>query len=122
LNLQPVPGDEQLLYFIQFIAEKFPVELYPARRATSLLPLIAKLAEYKISRDTIYGAERFTEDEWARLEEFWKLRSFSKVACKIKFFMPELEMAALEEITPGEKEVFIGLPEITPVTERSIER
>jgi len=31
-------------------------------------------------------------------------------------------MAALEEITPGEKEVFIGLPEITPVTERSIER
>ena len=27
-------------------------------------------------------------------------------------------MAALEEIIPGEKEMFIGLPEITPVTER----
>jgi len=47
LNLQPAPGDEQLLYFIQFIAEKYPAESYPARRATNLLPLIAKLAEYK---------------------------------------------------------------------------
>ncbi|MCK7512252.1 MAG: hypothetical protein MZV70_54880 [Desulfobacterales bacterium] len=32
--------------------------------------------------------------------------------------MPELEIARLDEITPGEKEIFIGLPEITPVTER----
>ncbi|MGA2781323.1 MAG: PD-(D/E)XK nuclease family protein [Smithella sp.] len=119
LNFQPVPGDEQLLYFIQFIAEKFPAEPYPARRATSLLPLIAKLAEYKISRDTIYGAERFTEDEWARLEEFLEIaQAFRKWLAKLNFFMPELEMAALEEITPGEKEVFIGLPRITPVTER----
>jgi RecB family exonuclease len=119
LNLQPVPGDEQLLYFIRFIAEKFPAEPYPARRATSLLPLIAKLAEYKISRDTIYGAERFTEDEWARLEEFLEIaQDFRQWLAKLNFFMPELEMAALEGITPGEREVFIGLPGITPVTER----
>jgi RecB family exonuclease len=119
LNLEPVPDDEPLLYFIQFIAEKFPAEPYPARRATSLLPLIAKLAEYKISRDTIYGAERFTEDEWARLEEFLEIaQTFRKWLAKLNFFMPKLEMAALEEITPGEKEVFIGLPRITPVTER----
>jgi RecB family exonuclease len=119
LNLQPVPGDEQLLYFIQFIAEKFPAEPYPARCATSLLPLIAKLAEYKISRDTIYGAERFTEDEWARLEEFLETaQAFRKWLAKLNFFMPELEMAALDKITPGEREAFIGLPEMTPVTER----
>lgn len=119
LNLEPVPGDEQLLYFIQFIAERFPDEQYPARRATNLLPLIAKLAEYKISKDTIYGAERFTEDEWNRLEEYLEAaQAFRKWLSKLNFFMPELEMAALEEITPDEKEVFIGLPEITPVTER----
>jgi CRISPR/Cas system-associated exonuclease Cas4 (RecB family) len=119
LNLQPAPGDEQLLYFIQFIAEKYPAESYPARRATNLLPLIAKLAEYKISRNTIYGAERFTDDEWARLEEYLETaQAFRKWLAKLNFFMPQLEVAALEEITPGEKEVFIGLPEITPVTER----
>ncbi len=119
LKLEPVPGDEQLLYFIQFIAEKFPDEPYPARRATNLLPLIAKLAEYKISRDTIYGAERFTDDEWARLEEYLETaQAFRKWLAKLNFFMPQLEIAALEEITPGEKELFIGLPEITPVTER----
>jgi len=119
LNLQPVPGDEQLLYFIQFIAEKFQAELYPARRATSLWPLITKLSEYKICRDTIYGAERFTEDEWNRLEEYLETaQAFRKWLSKINFFMPELEIAALDEITPGEKEVFIGLPEITPVTGR----
>ena len=119
LKLEPVPGDEQLLYFILFIAQRFPDEQYPARRATGLLPVIAKLAEYKISRDTIYGAERFTDDEWARLEEYLETaQAFRKWLAKLNFFMPELEMAALEEITPGEKELFIGLPEITPVTER----
>jgi len=32
--------------------------------------------------------------------------------------MPELEVAELDKINPDEKEIFIGLPEITPVTER----
>jgi RecB family exonuclease len=119
LKLEPVPGDEQLLYFIQFIAQRFTAEPYPARRATNLLPLIAKLAEYKISRETICGAERFTDDEWARLEEYLETaQAFRKWLAKLNFFMPQLEIAALEEINPGEKELFIGLPEITPVTER----
>jgi CRISPR/Cas system-associated exonuclease Cas4 (RecB family) len=119
LNLEPVPADEQLLYFIQFHAERFPKEIYPARRAASLLPVIAKLAEYKINRNTIYGAERFTDDEWTRLEEYLETtQAFRKWLAKLNFFMPELEMAALEAITPGEKEMFIGLPEITPFAER----
>jgi RecB family exonuclease len=118
LNLQPVPGDEQLLYFIRFIAERFPDEPYPARRAASLLPIILKLSEYNIGRDTIYGAERFTDDEWNRLEEYLETsQDFRRWLSKINFFMPELEMTALGEITPGEKDVFIGLPGMTPVTE-----
>ncbi len=81
--------------------------------------LSLKLSEYNIGRNTIYGAERFTEDEWNRLEEYLETaQDFRKWLSKINFFMPELEMAVLDEITPGEKEVFIGLPEITPVTER----
>ncbi|MBN1470824.1 MAG: hypothetical protein JW925_03520, partial [Syntrophaceae bacterium] len=119
LNLEPAPGDEGLLYFIRFIAENFPDEHYPVRRAAGLLPIIAKLAEYKISRNTIYGAERFTDDEWARLEEYLETAlAFRKWLAKLNFFMPDLEMATLETVTPGEKEVFIGLPAITPVTER----
>ncbi len=119
LNLEPVSGDETLLYFIRFIAEKFPYEPYPARCAVSLLPVITKLTEYKISKNTIYGAERFTDDEWARLEEYLEIaQAFRKWLAELNFFMPELEMAALETVTPGEKEVFIGLPAITPVTER----
>lgn len=119
LHLEPVPDDEKLLYFIQFIAHKYPEEPYPARRATSLLPVITKLAEYKINRNTIYGAERFTDDEWARLEEYLETaQDFRKWLKKINFFIPELETGMLAEITPDEKDVFIGLPEITPVTER----
>ena len=34
-NLQPLPGDERLLYFISFIAERFPDEPYPARHAAT---------------------------------------------------------------------------------------
>ena len=73
-----------MLYFIQFIAERFPDEPYPARRATVLLPLIAKLSEYNIGRDTISGAERFTEDEWNRLEEYLETaQAFRKWLSKI---------------------------------------
>jgi len=119
LNLQPLLGDERLLYFIQFIAEKLPDETYPARRASVLLPLISKLSEYNIGRDTISGAERFTEDEWNRLEEYLETaQSFRAWLSKKNLFMTELETARLDEIMPGEKEIFIGLPEITPVTER----
>jgi CRISPR/Cas system-associated exonuclease Cas4 (RecB family) len=118
LNLQPAPDDEQLLLFIQFLAERFPDEPDPARRAASLLPLIVKLAEYNIGRDTIFGAERFTEDEWNRLEEYLQTaQDFREWLSRINLFVPELEISLLDGITPGEKEVFIGLPEITPVTE-----
>ncbi len=118
-NLKPMPGDERLLYFIQFIAERFPDEAYPSRRAAGLLPLIAKLSEYNIGRDTISGSERFTEDEWDRLEEYLETaQAFREWLSRINLFMPELEVARLDEITPGEKEIFIGLPEITPVTDR----
>jgi RecB family exonuclease len=118
-NFTPMPGDERLLYFIQFIAERFPDEMYPARKAAGLLPLITNLSEYSIQRDTISGSERFTEDEWDRLEEYLQTaRSFRGWLSKKNLFMPELELARFDKITPGEKEIFIGLPEITPVTDR----
>ncbi len=119
MKLKPLPADEVLLYFIQFIAQKFPDEAYPARRAADLLPLIAKLSEYNIGRDTIWGSERFTEDEWCRLEEYLDTaRGFREWLSGINFFMTALEVSRLNEITPTEKEIYIGLPEITPVTER----
>jgi RecB family exonuclease len=119
LNLQPRSEDERLFYFISFIANRFPDEPYPARRAASLLPLISKLAEYNIRRNNIFGAERFTEDEWNRLEDYLETaQAFRVWLSQINLFMRELELAQLDKITPGEKEVFIGLPEITPVTER----
>ncbi len=117
LNLQPLLGDERLLYFIQFIAERFPDETYPSRRAAVLLPLIARLSEYNIGRDTILSAERFTEDEWNRLEEYLETAQAFRVWLSRKnLFIPELETARFNEIMPGKKEIFIGLPEITPVT------
>ena len=118
-NFTPMPGDERLLHFIQFIAERFPDEMYPARKAAGLLPLITNLSEYSIQRDTISGSERFTEDEWDRLEEYLQTaQSFRGWLSKKNLFMPELELARFDKITPGEKEIFIGLPEITPVTDR----
>ena len=118
-NLKPLPDDERLLYFIQFIAAIFPKEAYPSRRASFLLPLLGKLAAYNINRDTIYGAERFTDDEWRRLEEYLEIaQAFRKWLSERNLFLPQLEAARLDVITPGEKEIFIGLPEITPVIDR----
>jgi hypothetical protein len=118
-NLNHISGDERLLYFTQFIAERFPDEACPSRRAAGLLPLIAKLSEYNIGRDTISGAERFTEDEWNKLEEYLETaRAFREWLSKINLFMTELELVRLDEIILGEKDIFIGLPEVTPVTDR----
>ncbi|MDD4357814.1 MAG: PD-(D/E)XK nuclease family protein [Smithellaceae bacterium] len=119
MKLKPLPVDEGLLYFIQFIAQRFPDEAYPARRSAGLLPLIEKLSEYNIGRDTILGSERFTEDEWCRLEEYLDMaQGFREWLSRMNFFKTELEMSHLDGIAPSEKEIFIGLPEITPVTER----
>ncbi len=119
LHLKPMPGDERLLYFIQFIGERFPDDASPSHRAAGLLPLIANLSAYNIGKDTIAGAERFTEDEWNRLEEYLDTaQAFREWLSGINLFMTELEIARLDEITPGEQEIFIGLPEITPVIDR----
>lgn len=116
-GLEPVPADEQLLYLMMFLAERYPKEPYPARHAAAVLPVMKKLAEYGISRETIYGAERFTDDEWAKLEEHLDTaRAFRQWLRTINFFLPELETGGLTDISPGEKDLFIGLPEITPAT------
>jgi len=118
-NCKPMPGDERLLYFIQFIGERFPDDAYPSRRAAGLLPLITNLSEYNIGKDTIAGSERFTEDEWDRLEEYLDTaQAFREWLAGRNLFMTELEIARLDEVTPGEKEIFIGLPGITPVIGR----
>jgi hypothetical protein len=116
LNLQPLPDDERLLYLISFIADRFPDEPYPARRAMALLPVITKLAEYGIGRDNISSSERFTADEWARFEEYLQTaQAFRKWLSQKNLFMMELETERLAGILPAEKEIFVGLPEITPV-------
>ena len=89
----------------------------PRATPPPLLPLISKLAEYNIGRKTILGAERFTDDEWDRLDQYLETAAAFRVwLAKFNLFMPELEISRLEEITPGEKEIFIGLPELTPLT------
>ncbi|PKN10169.1 MAG: hypothetical protein CVU72_02095, partial [Deltaproteobacteria bacterium HGW-Deltaproteobacteria-7] len=122
-NLKPVPGDERLLYLIQFIGERYPDEAYPARRAASLLPLITNLSEYNIGKDTIAGSERFTGEEWGRFEEYLDTaQTFREWLSGRNLFMTELEVAWLDKIIPGEREIFIGLPGITPVTDRFYRR
>ena len=87
------------------------------------MPLISKLAEYNIGRKTILGAERFTEDEWNKLDQFLETAEAFRVwLAKKYFFMPELEIARFDAISPGEKEIFIGLPELTPVTNQFYRR
>lgn len=119
LSLKPLPGEERLLYFIRFMAEKYPHEPYPARRAASVLPLVVKMSEYNVRPDTLSGSERFTEEEWSRLEEYLDItREFREWLSEINLFMPELELTVFDQVTPGEKEIFIGLPEMTQISER----
>lgn len=118
-HLKPVPGEERLFYLIQFIAEKYPDEDYPSHRAAGFFPLAVKFSEYDIGRKTITGTERFTEEEWKKFEEYLETaQMFRRWLSGRNLFLPEFEMAGLDEVTPGAKELFVGLPELTPVTNR----
>ena len=115
----PVPGDETLLYLIQFIAEGFPGEKAPARRAAAQLPLITRLSEYQVGRQTISGSERFTPERWEQFEQYLETaEGFRRWLSRKNLFMVELEAGRLDEILPGDREIFIGLPELTPSRER----
>lgn len=123
LNLRSLPGDEQLVFFIQFMAEQFPEEPFPVRRASIMLPMISKLSQYHITKDTIAGCERFTEEEWRKLEESLDTaQAFREWLGKRGFFMAALEANRLDELTPGEQELFVGLPEMTAVHDRFYRR
>nr|MBP9532448.1 hypothetical protein [Syntrophaceae bacterium] len=114
-----VPGDEALLTLIQFIAESFPGEKAPARRAAAQLPLITRLAEYQVGRQTIPGSDRFTHAQWEQLEQTLETaEGFRRWLSRKNLFLAELEAGRINEILPGDREIFIGLPELTPPREK----
>jgi len=114
-----VPGDETLLTLIQFIAESVPGEKAPARRAAAQLPLITRLAEYQVGKQTIPGSDRFTPGQWEQLEQTLETaEGFRRWLSRKNLFLAELEAGRLNEILPGDREIFIGLPELTPPRER----
>ncbi len=114
-----VQGDETLLYLIQFIAESFPGEKAPARRAAIQLPLITRLAEYQVGRQTIPGSDRFTPEQWEQFEQYLETaEGFRRWLSRKNLFLAELEAGRLDDILPGDREIFIGLPELTPPRQR----
>jgi len=112
-------GREALLTLIQFIAESFPGEKAPARRAAAQLPLITRLAEYQVGRQTIPGSDRFTPAQWEQLEQTLETaEGFRRWLSRKNLFLAELEAGRINEILPGDREIFIGLPELTPPREK----
>lgn len=115
----PAPGDEALLYLTQFITENFPGEMAPARRAAAQLPLMTRLAEYQVGRQTIAGSERFTSGQWEQFEKTLEAaEGFRRWLARKNVFLAELEADRLDGILPGDREIFVGLPELTPPKER----
>lgn len=119
LKMEPLSADEKLFFFIEFIADYFPDEPRPARLASAMLPLIAKMFAYEVKKEAIAAAERFTEEQWDKLALYLDAaQGFRDWLGKKNLFMTELEAMRLDEINPGNREVFIGLPEMTPGRER----
>ena len=119
LGLAQVPGDERLLYFTEFIAGYFPDEPRPARLAGAVLPLITKMAAYGVKKGTIAASDRLTDEQWESLMLYLDMASaFREWLGEKKLFMAELEAGRAGDIVPGDREIFVGLPEMTPSRER----
>ena len=74
LNFQPVPGDEQLLYFIQFIAENFPQNYIRRGAPQAFCPLSPNLRNIKSVGIRFMARSGLQKMNGLGLKNFWKSR------------------------------------------------
>ena len=113
-----VPEDEAFLHFHALLCREEGRSLPPAD-TQRLLSYLTTIAEFSVSIEELRALDRIGPEQLARIDRFFAtMEAFGARLATEGLFYPPFEAARFADLTPGDGEFFIGLPLMTPVSER----
>jgi hypothetical protein len=112
-----LPEDEAFLRFHALRCREEGRSLPPAD-TQRLLSFLTTIAEFSVSVPELRALERIGPEQLDRIDRFFAtLEAFRARLAAEGLFYPPFEAARLADLTPGDREFFVGLPLMTPVNQ-----
>ncbi|MFZ4438602.1 MAG: PD-(D/E)XK nuclease family protein, partial [Syntrophales bacterium] len=113
-----VPEDEAFLRFHTLRCREEGRSLLPAD-TQRLLSFLTTIAEFSVNIPELRALDRIGHEQLDRINRFFEtMEAFrTRLAAEGLFYAP-FEAARFAELTPGDGEFFVGLPLMTPVSQR----
>jgi hypothetical protein len=117
-----LPEDEAFLRFHALRCREEGRSLPPAD-TQRLLSFLTTIAEFSVSIPELRALDRIGHEQLDRIDRFFAtMEAFRARLAAEGLFYPPFEAARFADLTPREGEFFIGLPLMTPVSERFFSR
>ncbi len=113
-----VPEDEAFLRFHSLRCREEGRSLPPAD-TQRLLSFLTTIAEFSVTVPELRALERIGPEQLDRIDRFFAtMEAFRSRLAREGLFYPPFEAARFADLAPGEGEFFVGLPLMTPGSER----
>ena len=117
-----VPEDEAFLRFHALRCREEGLSLPPAD-TQRLLSFLTTIAEFSVSIPELRALDRIGHEQLDRIDRFFAtMEAFRARLAAEGLFYPPFEAARFADLTPGDCEFFVGLPLMTPVSQRFFSR
>ncbi len=117
-----VPEDEAFLRFHALRCREEGLSLPPAD-TQRLLSFLTTIAEFSVSIPELRALDRIGPEQLDRIDRFFAtMEAFRARLAAEGLFYPPFEAARFADLTPGDGEFFVGLPLMTPVSQRFFSR
>ena len=114
LGRTALADDEALLRFHALRRRRGGTPPLPAD-TQRLLAFLATIAEYSVAREELRSLDRIGPEQIERIDSFFsQMDSFRRSLAGEGFFYPPFEAGRFAELAPGAKDLFCGLPLMTP--------
>ena len=117
-----VPEDEAFLRFHALRCREEGRSLPPAD-TQRLLSFLTTIAEFSVTIAELRALDRIGPEQLDRIDRFFAtMEAFRARLASEGLFYPPFEAARFADLTPGDGELFFGLPLMTPVSQRFFSR
>jgi hypothetical protein len=113
-----LPEDEA---FLRFHALRYREEgrFLPPADTQRLLSFLTTIAEFSVNIGELRALDRIGHEQLDRIDRFFTtMEAFRARLAAEGLFYPPFEAARFADLTPGDRDFFIGLPLMTPVSQR----
>lgn len=117
-----VPEDEAFLRFHALRRREQGASLPPAD-TQRLLSFLAVISEFSVGIEELRALDRIGPEQLERIDRFFAaMEAFRALLAAEGRFYPPFEEARFADLTPRDSEIFVGLPLMTPVSQRFFRR